>query len=80
MKREQIRGYGARCVAGPVADECLQAMMLRLLLGAVVGGGLGFALYKVVGCSSGACPLTSNPILSTIYGSILGAWFASSLR
>jgi hypothetical protein len=55
-------------------------MMLRLLLGVVVGGGLGFALYKVVGCSSGACPLTSNPIISVIYGSILGALFASSLR
>ena len=58
----------------------LQVMMLRLLLGAMVGAGLGFALYKVVGCSSGACPLMSNPIISTIYGSILGALFASSLR
>ncbi len=55
-------------------------MILRLLLGAVIGGGLGFALYRFVGCSSGACPLTSNPIISTIYGSILGALFASSVR
>jgi hypothetical protein len=80
MRRRQIRGCGAAHVAGPVGEGCLQTMMLRLLLGVVVGGGLGFALYKVVGCSSGACPLTSNPIISVIYGSILGALFASSLR
>jgi len=55
-------------------------MMLRILLGAVIGGALGFALYRFVGCSSGACPLTSNPIISTIYGSVLGALFASSVR
>lgn len=55
-------------------------MILRLIIGAVVGGGLGFAYYKFVGCSSGACPLTSNPILSTIYGSVVGALLASSFR
>lgn len=80
LHRGEIRGCGATQAAGPVGDGCLQAMILRLLLGLVIGGGLGFALYKVVGCSSGACPLTSNPIVSVIYGSILGALFASSLR
>lgn len=55
-------------------------MMLRLILGAVIGGGLGFAYYKFVGCSTGACPLTSNPIISTIYGSVVGALLASSLH
>jgi hypothetical protein len=55
-------------------------MILRLVMGAVVGGGLGFAYYKFVGCSSGACPLTSNPIISTIYGSVVGALLASSVH
>lgn len=55
-------------------------MILRLFIGAVVGGGLGFAYYKFVGCSSGACPLTSNPIISTVYGSIVGALLASSFH
>jgi len=50
------------------------------MLGAIIGGGLGFAYYKFVGCSTGACPLTSNPIISTIYGSVVGALLASSLR
>lgn len=55
-------------------------MILRLVIGAVVGGGLGFAYYKFVGCSSGACPLTSNPIISTLYGSVVGVLLASSFH
>ncbi len=53
---------------------------MRIVIGIVVGGGLGFAYYKLVGCSSGACPLTSNPFISTLYGSVLGALVASSLH
>jgi len=55
-------------------------MILRSIMGAAIGGGLGFAYYKFVGCSSGACPLTSNPIISTIYGSVVGALLASSFH
>ena len=55
-------------------------MILRLIIGAVIGGGLGFAYYKFVGCSSGACPLTSHPVVSTIYGSVLGALLAGSFH
>ncbi len=55
-------------------------MILRSIIGAVIGGGLGFAYYKFVGCSSGACPLTSNPIVSTIYGSVVGALLATSFH
>ena len=53
-------------------------MILRIVIGMVVGGALGFAFYKVVGCSSGACPLTSNPFVSTLYGSVLGAVLAGT--
>jgi hypothetical protein len=55
-------------------------MILKLFIGVVLGGGLGFAGYKFVGCSTGTCPLTSNPILSTIYGAVLGALMAASFR
>ncbi|HIF13828.1 MAG TPA: hypothetical protein EYQ86_00175 [Bacteroidetes bacterium] len=38
-----------------------------------LGGGLGGFLYwKYVGCISGSCPIQSNPLLSTIYGLLLG--------
>ncbi len=48
-------------------------MILRLIIGAIIGGGLGFAYYRFVGCSTGTCPLTSNPIISTVYGLVVGA-------
>lgn len=55
-------------------------MTMQILIGAVVGGGLGWAYYKLVGCSSGACPLTGSPLASTIYGTVVGALVASSLH
>ncbi len=55
-------------------------MILRIILGVLVGGGLGFAYHKFVGCSTGTCPLTSNPVISTIYGAVLGVLLATSFR
>ncbi|MCX8090364.1 MAG: DUF6132 family protein [Verrucomicrobiae bacterium] len=55
-------------------------MLLKLLIGIAVGGGLGFAWYKLVGCSTGACPLTSNPWISSLYGALMGALIATSVR
>jgi hypothetical protein len=55
-------------------------MTPHLLIGATLGAALGFGWHKLVGCSSGACPLTSNPIISTIYGLTVGALLAGSFR
>ncbi len=57
-----------------------RTMILRIIIGIIAGGGLGFAYYKFVGCSSGTCPLTSNPVISTIYGAVLGVLLATNLR
>lgn len=45
---------------------------MKYLIGVAIGAVLGFAYYKLIGCSSGACPITSNPIHSTIYGAVMG--------
>ena len=55
-------------------------MILRILIGAIVGAGLGVGWYKLVGCSTGTCPLTSNPVISTIYGAVLGVLLATSFH
>lgn len=55
-------------------------MTLKIIISIVVGGGLGFGYYKFVGCASGACPLTSNPIISTIYGAVMGVLIATSFK
>jgi hypothetical protein len=47
-------------------------MIIRAIIGVVVGGVLGYAVYRLVGCSSGACPITSSPWVSTIVGMIVG--------
>lgn len=52
-------------------------MIIKLIIGICVGGALGFGYYKFVGCSSGTCPLTSNPYISTIYGAVMGGLLAN---
>ena len=42
------------------------------IAGIILGGIGGFAYYHFVGCASGTCPITSNPYISTLYGSLMG--------
>jgi len=44
----------------------------RIVIGALIGGLLGYAYYYFIGCRSGSCPLTSNPVRMTIYGAFFG--------
>lgn len=51
---------------------------MRWVIGAVVGGLLGFGWHKMVGCSTGACPITANPWISAFYGAVMGALITHS--
>ena len=58
--------------------SCIQKMMQRLkvsipeIIGLTIGATGGFVYYKTVGCSTGTCPITSNPWISTLWGSLIG--------
>ncbi|MBP1668389.1 MAG: conserved hypothetical rane protein [Bacteroidetes bacterium] len=56
----------------------LNNMILRIILGIVIGGAAGFLYYKLVGCRTGSCPITSSPFSSIIFGAIFGGLIASS--
>jgi len=47
----------------------------RVALGVLVGGLLGFGYQKLVGCRTGACPLTATPLRAITYGVIVSLFF-----
>ena len=53
---------------------------LRKWLVVAAGGLLGFAYYYFIGCVSGTCPIQSNPIMSTAYGSLVGLAVSTMFR
>ena len=42
------------------------------ILGIVLGAIAGYGWFWFVGCSTGSCPITSNPWISSIYGGVMG--------
>jgi hypothetical protein len=56
-------------------DQAGVMLWLGRTVPSILGGGAGYAYYRFVGCRTGACPITSNPWISTIYGALLGFMF-----
>jgi hypothetical protein len=54
--------------------------MTAIVIGAVAGGIVGYLYYRFIGCRSGACIITGNPYISTIYWAVLGGLIANILR
>nr|WP_294861281.1 DUF6132 family protein [uncultured Fluviicola sp.] len=50
------------------------------LIGVILGGVGGYAYYHFIGCSSGSCPITSKPVNSILYGSMMGFLLLSSFN
>ena len=50
------------------------------LLGVILGAISGFLYYYFVGCASDSCGITSNPINSTLYFSVLGGLVVNIIK
>ena len=55
-------------------------MTLRIALFVIGGAALGLAYQRLVGCRTGACAITANPYISTIYGAVMGYLLSGGLR
>ena len=42
------------------------------LIFTLIGAAGGFLYNYFAGCASGSCPISSSPVLMTVYGAVLG--------
>ena len=47
----------------------------KFLAGIGLGAVIGYGYYYFIGCNSGSCPITSSPLVSTLYGGLIGLVF-----
>ncbi|MCB1070661.1 MAG: YtxH domain-containing protein [Kiritimatiellae bacterium] len=52
-------------------------LLIRAAVGALIGAAVGFAMYRYVGCKTGACPITASPYTSVLIYGLLGAFVAA---
>jgi uncharacterized protein YcfJ len=48
-------------------------------VGIVLGAAAGWLYWNQVGCASGTCAITSNPVNSTLYGGFMGGLLANTV-
>jgi thioredoxin 1 len=54
-------------------------MFIQVAVGLLIGGGLGAAMGYFGKCTSGACPLTANPLRGGLIGAALGGLLSFSM-
>jgi len=47
--------------------------VILLAVGAFAGAMAGYLYWKFIGCNSGTCLISSKPLNSTLYFSVMGA-------
>ena len=51
-----------------------------VIIGIVLGAVIGFMYWKLIGCNSGTCVITSKWHNSTVYGAVMGGLFLSIFK
>ena len=70
--------YHAPVLLKPKKKSLMKQWMLRnklSVIGAAVGALGGYLYWKFIGCTTGTCPITSNPRNSMVYFSVIGILF-----
>ena len=52
----------------------------RVLLGIALGAAGGLAVWRLVGCTSGACPMLGSARFMLVYGGVMGALLSELFR
>jgi hypothetical protein len=50
------------------------------IIGIVIGSIGGFIYYSIAGCPTGACVITSNPLLTILWGALIGYLVGSTFK
>lgn len=48
-------------------------------LAALTGAAGGYLYWQQIGCSSGSCAITSDPVNSTLYGAMMGVLIINAM-
>jgi outer membrane lipoprotein SlyB len=51
-------------------------MIVRIVIGTVVGASVGALLGSTRSCAEGGCPLTANPKRGAVWGGLIGLFMA----
>lgn len=55
-----------------------RVILAKALFPVILGLIGGYSYYYFIGCSTGTCAITSNPWISSLYGSLIGAMLIPS--
>lgn len=50
------------------------------IIGVIIGSVGGYLYYHFIGCVTGSCPITSQPVNSTLYGALMGGLLVNSFK
>jgi hypothetical protein len=59
-------------IIAKILSKLKSILSIQALIGAAIGLIAGYIYYLKVGCTTGACPLKSNPWLMLLWGGLIG--------
>ncbi|HET6556562.1 MAG TPA: hypothetical protein VFG54_04560 [Prolixibacteraceae bacterium] len=62
----------------PVKQQLTSWRFWRPILSVLIGALAGYLYYHFIGCNSGLCAITSSPVMSTLWGGLMGFFLVNS--